>query len=262
MSGLSINELTDIKIGEVIDATHNMVLACETAHTIETHITSTSSLVGVWEGTMEFLGFNGATEATVDWYPLPCVITNSTAITPNLPGATITPTDDDLLLTSPMGARYARFRRTAGSGTANRGLSDDSVQEILAATGVSRILSDSAIVMHNGKQYTVVRANIVLDATGAIVPQTSAKFGVLLDLTFAPLAGVTDTYYLTDGTLNLLGDSSNPFPLSANGAAGPLGFSRTFPYGIKTGAANRAITLTMGAGGDVSGCCAYILTDD
>jgi len=126
-----------VKIGLTIDSSNNALMATNGAATAVLHITSTSSLAGVWEGTMHDLYGSDMAESDADWFALPSLIINTSGVTKNLPGATVTPTDDDQLAAACTGARFVRFRRTAGDGTGNMGLTQAQLSDIATSAGAS-----------------------------------------------------------------------------------------------------------------------------
>lgn len=135
-AGININEHKDVSTGISVSASANLVVLCPTAQTVFCHVTATSSLAGVWEGTFDDIGNTSpqVAEGSADWFPLPALIVDTTAITENLPGATITPDDDDVMAAATLGSRWVRFRRTAGSGTVSRSVSNATLQDIQAAS--------------------------------------------------------------------------------------------------------------------------------
>lgn len=118
--------------GKTVDGSNNLTVLAAGFPTLSLHVTSTSSLAGVFEGTMDDIS---DPNVTADWFPIPAIYQNTSGVTENAPGATITPTDDDTLHACLTGCRNARFRRTAGSGTVNYCLNPDSIDEIRSAAG-------------------------------------------------------------------------------------------------------------------------------
>jgi hypothetical protein len=118
--------------GKTVDGSNNLTVLASEFPTLSMHVTATSSLAGVFEGTMDDLEDGSI---TVDWFPIPAIYMNTSGVTENAPGATITPTDDDTLHACLTGCRYGRFRRTVGSGTVSYCLNPDTVEEIRSAAG-------------------------------------------------------------------------------------------------------------------------------
>lgn len=137
------------------------------------HITSlTGAGAGVWEGTAEDVQSLG--ESGVDWYPLPSLTVNTSGTTRNLPGATITPTDDDVLVADLMGARFARFRRTANSGVGNIWQSAQSLGEVASAAGAGSTITAEQIGFAKQLTPTVGTAAYVAgDVIGGILEFTT-----------------------------------------------------------------------------------------
>lgn len=130
----NLYNVTPIHLGRSLGDGVNILFMTEGARSAILHVTATSSGAGIWEGTMEDVGTLG--ESGADWYPLPSATINATT-TRNAPGATVTPTDDDILVADNLGAKYVRFRRTAGTATANVALSELTLDQVIASSGGS-----------------------------------------------------------------------------------------------------------------------------
>lgn len=129
---MNIHNQQDWKTGVAVSSSANLNVSCGTEQTLSVHVTATSSLAGVFEGTFDDLN---DPDVTADWFPLPAIYANTSGVTENAPGATITPTDDDVMHCALQSSRFVRFRRTAGSGTVSWSLSDQSIKEIREAAG-------------------------------------------------------------------------------------------------------------------------------
>lgn len=143
MPGINIYDQVKSGTSAVVSSAINLLKPTGGAQTMLAHITSTSSLAGVWEGTFEDIGHDGTTESNADWFPLPSLSVNTSGVTRNDPGATVTPTDDDVMAAATMGAKWCRYRRTTGSGTANWSVSNDTLAQITdsASTGTGTDVS-------------------------------------------------------------------------------------------------------------------------
>lgn len=145
MPGIFIAQTNPQRQSVTVNSSLNAVLNTEGAQTAVLFVTSTSSLAGVWEGTfedIERLVNNAAVgESGADWFDLPSLQTNDAAVTSKLPLATVTVADDDVLFAATMGAKYVRFRRTAGSGTCDLAVSNVSLDDIAKAAGQTQAVS-------------------------------------------------------------------------------------------------------------------------
>lgn len=161
MPGIPTDHVQQIKTGIAVSSSANLVVACDVAQSIVVHVTATSSLAGVWEGTFDDVN---DPLVTADWFDLMSVSINDAGYTKNLPAATVTPTDDDLMVAPNCGAKFVRFRRTAGSGTVSYGLSDMSVSDLLLFAGITATISGGATLAEQQTQTTHL-ATIAGDTT-------------------------------------------------------------------------------------------------
>lgn len=171
MPGIATDEVPLSSVGLTISDAANFLRDCSTAQTALLHITSTSSLAGIWEGTYDLIGQKDTsgvliTEATVDWFVLPSLIVQATGgVIQNDPGDTITPADDVVIAAATMGSRFCRFRRTAGSGTASASVCNDTLAQI----------TESAVTVVTAGGGSAKDASIVRD-DAAWVPAAATSF--------------------------------------------------------------------------------------
>ena len=139
MPGINIHEHANVQNGIAVDGSNNLIVPCGTAQTVFCHVTATTNLAGVWEGT--YAQFPSTSEADADWFDIPALKIDDAAVSENLPAGAITPDDDDVMAVTTMGAIVVRFRRTAGSGTVSFSVSNSNIAEILAASAGGSVIT-------------------------------------------------------------------------------------------------------------------------
>ncbi len=152
MPGINIHELANVQNGIAVSSSANLIVPCGTAQTVFCHVTATTSLAGVWEGT--YAQYPSTSEANADWFDVPALKVDDAAVIETLPAGTITPDDDDVMAVTTMGATVVRFRRTAGSGTVSFSVSNASLNEILAASTRSKLREVALTLTLDTVQYS------------------------------------------------------------------------------------------------------------
>lgn len=217
---MNIHNYRITAIGRTFSASENILMQGERAATGLLHITSLSGAgAGIFEGT--FGDVNTLGEAGVDWFPLPSLTISTAAVTKNLPGATLTPNDDDVLAAALQGSRWWRFRRTANSGVADVALTSHSLSDIATSAGASGAvtIADGADVTQGAIADSAATAggtgtlSAKLRRISADIATIMASMSVLDDWDNADRANVilpagTSFYLVCDGTDEVLVSAS------------------------------------------------------
>lgn len=237
MPGIFIAQTNPQRQSVTVNSSLNAVLNAEGAQTAVLFVTSTSSLAGVWEGTfedIERLVNNAAVgESGADWFDLPSLQTNDSAVTSKLPLATVTVADDDVLFAATMGAKYVRFRRTAGSGTCDLAVSNVSLDDIAKAAGQTQTVTAA--------ESSSTPYHLIADGTDELLISASAR-----RLTAAQIFSLNDAPVYAKFYDKATAPSESDTPIWVVGspanstAANGAGNSPSFPTG--------GIALTNGLG--------------
>ncbi len=170
MPGINIHDQPSVQNGKTVDSSSNLVVMCPTAQTVFAHVTATTSLAGVWEGTY---AQRSTAEGDADWFDVPSLKIDDAAVIENLPAATVTPDADDVMAASTMGATMVRFRRTAGSGTVSISVTNSTLADIaIASSGGSAVIianpvsNPVQVEITDGTDTALVTASGQLSVTG------------------------------------------------------------------------------------------------
>lgn len=253
---LDLQRFQTWQLGHVISASLNLTRMSKGAKAAIVHITSVGAgLTCVFEGTMEDLHDQDVTEATADWYPLGSLTVNTSSITRNLPGATLTPTDDDVLIADLMGCKFWRLRRASNSGTANSALSDSHAEEIAKAS--LNVVADTELTTRDADSGagtdTVAVVGVVLEKSGGGVllkagQQTAANSISIVTNSEAPITvngptGHGSTYNLNPLGVGFQAIAHGANPTAADAAALTKAYANRHGIPFVIGGHMNAITL-------------------
>jgi len=122
---------------------------------------------------------------------------------------------------------------------------------------------DTRIVKSNNSEYTRVPVRgLVLSTAGVttLVAAHATKYNEIVGGTIhIASGGTTESFRITDGTIDLFGSSSGVKPVDISSATGPFGYALP---NMRTGAVNRAISIAVTGAGSLVADFDYIQTTD